>query len=276
MDLSTSTQSRRATRIVLALCLAVVVIARSAASSSDSVSVPAADSANPVPFVATYDVRANGLIVGTSTVSLSGEAGDTYLLTQKSTSRGLGALLAQRMRTETSRWRLVGGRIQAMEYRSQLAGGDDEENAHLLFDWSHGRARNIGGGEHWEVELTPGMVDPLLMQMAMAIDLAGGQEHLAYRVPRQGRIKTYVFERAGEETIVLEAGSFRTQKLMRADDEIDRTVIWSAPDLGYLAVRISKERAWNVDTDVRLRKLERPARGPVAARPGQAPPSARL
>ena len=94
----------------------------------------------------------------------------------------------------------------------------------------------------------------------LAIDLAGGQERLAYRVPRQGRIRTYVFERAGEETIVLEAGSFRTQKLVRVDDEIDRSVIWSAPDLGYLAVRISKERAWNVDTDVRLRKLERPAR----------------
>ena len=110
------------------------------------------------------------------------------------------------------------------------------------------------------IKLTPELVDPLLMQMALAIDLAGGQERLAYRVPRQGRIKTYVFERAGEETIVLEAGSFRTQKLVRVDDEIDRSVIWSAPDLGYLAVRISKERAWNVDTDVRLRKLERPAR----------------
>ena len=260
MDRVTDTQSRRATRIVLGLCLAVVVVALSTASSSDSISVLAVDAANPVPFVAEYDVRANGLIVGTSTVSLSGEAGGTYLLTQKSTSRGLGALLAQRTRTETSRWRLVGGRIQALEYRSRLAGGDDEENAHLLFDWSHGRARNVVGGEHWEVELTPGMVDPLLMQMALAIDLAGGQERLAYRVPRQGRIKTYVFARAGEETIVLEAGSFRTQKLVRADDEIDRSVIWSAPDLGYLAVRISKERAWNVDTDIRLRKLERPAR----------------
>ena len=260
MDLAICIQSRRATRFFLGLCLAVVVIARSPTSSSDSISVLAAVSANPVPFVATYDVRTNGLIVATSTVSLSGDANGTYLLTQKSTSRGFGALLAQRMRTETSRWRLVGGRVQAMEYRSQLADGDDEENAHLLFDWSHRRARNIGGGEHWEVELTPGMVDPLLMQMAMAIDLAAGQERLAYRVPRQGRIKTYVFERAGEETVVVAAGSFRTQKLTRADDEIDRTVIWSAPDLGYLAVRISKERTWNVDTDVRLRKLERPAR----------------
>ena len=237
-----------------------------AATSSDSISDPSAAFATPVPFVATYDVRANGLIVGTSTVSLSRESHDTYLLTQKSTSRGLGPLLTQRTRTETSRWRLVVGRIQALEYRSRLAGGDDEENAHLLFDWSRGRARNIGNGEHWEVELSPGMVDPLLMQMAIAIDLAAGRRRLAYRVPRQGRIKTYVFERAGEEIVVLEAGSFRTQKLVRADDEIDRTVIWGAPDLGYLAVRIAKERAWNVDTDILLRKLERPAR------PGRRPP----
>ena len=247
-------------RIVFGLCFVLACFAPSAASSLDTIDADARLPPGPEPFVAEYDVQTNGLTVGTVTVSLSRDGEGTYLLRQESTSRGLGGFVASSSRTETSRWKLFEGRIRALEYDSKLDGGDDEENAHLRFDWAVGRVRSVGDGAAWEIAIAPGVVDPLLMQMAMAIDLAGGKEHLVYQVPRQGRIKTFVFNRVGEETVSLQTGSFRTMKVIREDDRRDHTVIWSAPDLGYLAVRIWKERAWNVDMNVQLRKLDRPAR----------------
>jgi hypothetical protein len=223
------------------------------------------------PFEAVYDVKTNGLTVGTLTVTLERREGRDWLLKQESASRGLGSLFAASPRIESSRLRLSNGEIQVLEYRSRKKGGDAEENARLVFDWEKGYVKSLGAGPHWEIPVTRGIVDPLVMQLVMRLDLQTGRDPLAYRVPRQGRIKTYTFERTAEESLELDAGRLQTLKVERTDDDRDRTSIWSAPDLRFFAVRILKERDWDVDTDVVLRSVDFPAR----AEPRSSDPTAR-
>jgi hypothetical protein len=116
------------------------------------------------------------------------------------------------------------------------------------------------------------------MQLVLRLDLQAGRDSLAYRVPRQGRIKTYTFERTGEESLELDTGRFRTLKVERTDDDRDRTSIWSAPEVRFLAVRILKERDWDVDTDVVLRSVDFPSRAdpdPIDTASESPPPAGR-
>lgn len=208
------------------------------------------------PFVAVYDVKSNGLVVGAVTVRLSKQGEGEYELRQTTVSRGLAKLFAPRDLLEKSRWRFSNGAIQPLAYQSQRKEGDAEDNAHLIFDWAELSVRNTGAYPHWKIPLSQGNLDPLLIQLAMQMDLERGLRSFRYSVPRQGRIKTYSFKQVGIETIVLDKGHHQTLKIERTDDARDRTWIWSAPELGFFAVRIVKQRKRAVDTELLLRSLE--------------------
>lgn len=217
----------------------------------------AADSAQPYPeFIATYDASANGIGIGTVTISLTREGEDRYLYKQESSSSGILSLFRSEDALESSRWQLVDGHIQPLEYRSRREDGDDDDNAHLLFDWQTHKVRNIGAGKHWEIALPDGALDRLVMQLAMLFDLRDGVTKFDYKVPRQGRIKDYRFALLGEEDIELTSGVYRTLKVARTNDDKDQSWVWSAPELDYFPVRFLKAKKSGIKIKLELRKLD--------------------
>jgi hypothetical protein len=216
-----------------------------------------ADNEPPYPeFVALYDAKANGFDIGTVTISLMRENAGRYLYQQESTSSGIAALFRSDKSVESSRWRLQDGRIRVLDYRSQHEGGDDDDNAHLVFDWENSKVKNIGAGEHWEIELPAGAVDRLVMQLAMLLELRDGTTRFEYQVPHQGRIKRYRFELLGEDKIELTSGVYRTLKVGRTDDDKDQSWVWSAPELDYFPVRFLKKKKSGIKIELVLRKLD--------------------
>ncbi len=215
------------------------------------------DGEPPYPeFVAYYDASANGFGVGSVTVSLTHEGGGRYLYTQQSNSSGIVAWFSSDDSIETSRWQLIDGRIQPLEYESQRKGGDDDENEHLIFDWEAGKVRNIGAGKHWEIDLPPGTLDRLVMQLAMLFDLRDGATRFDYQIPRQGRLKDYRFALLGEEDIDLTPGMYHTLKVGRTNDDKDESWVWSAPELDYFPVRFLKKKQSGIKIELELRKLD--------------------
>jgi hypothetical protein len=216
-----------------------------------------ADISPPYPsFVAKYDASANGLGIGTVQVSLTRVGSNEYLYEQKSVTRGIAALFGSDKATESSRWRFHDNAIQVIEYRSRRKKGDDDDNAHLVFDWENQRVKNIGAGEHWEIAIPEGAIDRLVMQLAMLFDLRKGANVFKYRIPRQGHIKSYDFELVGEESIKLDSGTYRTLKVERTNDDRDRSWVWSAPDLDYFPVRFLKHKKSGIKLELMLKKLE--------------------
>jgi len=216
-----------------------------------------ADEDAPYPsFVASYDASANGLGIGTVQVSLTRVGSNEYLYEQKSVTRGIAALFGSDKATESSRWRFHNNAIQVIEYRSRRKKGDDDDNAHLVFDRENRRVKNIGAGEHWEIAMPEGAIDRLVMQLAMLFDLRNGDSVFKYRIPRQGRIKIYDFELVGEESIELDSGIYRTLKVERTNDDRDRNWVWSAPHLDYFPVRFLKHKKNGIKLELVLKKLE--------------------
>ena len=220
--------------------------------------IPAAGGGeDPYPaFLASYDVSVNGVKVGYANFSLKHLQADEYLYHSEAGTSGVAKLFGSDVATESSRWRYLDNRIQVLEYRSQRKKGDDDDNAHLLFDWVQRRVRNRGAGEHWEIDLPDDALDSMVMQLAMLLDLRDGKKVFRYPVALRGRIKHYHFEVAGNDRTELPFGSFETVRLERRDDSNDRSMVWSAPRLQYFPVRFVKEKSSGIKTEILLRKLE--------------------
>lgn len=211
----------------------------------------------PYPeFVALYDASANGINIGTVTISLRQKGSGRYLYKQESHSSGLASLFRSDKSEESSLWRMQDGRIQVLEYQSSRAGGDDDDNAHLVFNWETARVKNIGAGQQWEIDLPDDGMDRLVMQLAMLFELRDGATRFTYHVPRQGRIKEYNFALYGEDEIELTSGVYRTLKVGRTNDDRDQSWVWSAPELDYFPVRFLKEKKSGVDIQLTLKKLD--------------------
>ena len=77
-------------------------------------------------------------------------------------------------------------------------------------------------------------MDKLLYQLAIMHDLQNGRTPASYRIADGGGIKTYSFEKLGEEVVETPLGSFDTIKILRHKPGSSRKyVFWCAPDLEY-------------------------------------------
>ncbi len=240
---------RRPARLVL-LCLLILtalMLARPGRAGAEP----------PYPeFVADYIVRVNGLKVGTATFSLRHVGADEYVYEQRSKSTGLASLLGADASTQMTRWRYVDGVIQPLEYRAERKKGDDDDNAHLFFDWDRMLVENRGAGEHWKMPLPEGTLDKLIMQMAMLFDLRDGKKRLDYAVAREGRIKHYLFEVTGRDQVELPFGAYEAIRAERKDDRKDRSLVWGAPALDYFPVRFLKQKKGGIEIEILLQRLD--------------------
>jgi hypothetical protein len=216
-----------------------------------------AEGTAPYPeFIAEYDASVNGIGIGTVTVTLKDAGNGEYIYRQESNGSGLVSLFTASDSLEISRWKMQDGRIRPLEYLSQRKGGDDDDNEHLWFDWKAGKVKNTGAGPHWEIDLPADTIDRLVMQLAILFDLRDGAKKFDYRIPREGRLKEYRFALVGEDQIELTSGAYRTLKVARTNDDNDKNLVWSAPELDYFPVRFLKHKKSGLKITLSLRKLD--------------------
>ena len=112
--------------------------------------------------------------------------------------------------------------------------------------------RNIIDGDSWRMDIPEDALDKLLVQLAAMIDLRRGLQHMDYHIADGGKLKVFRYERQGTERLETPAGVFDTVRVVRArDDKEHETVLWTAPSLHYLPVRIQRR-----DEDDSLYQLE--------------------
>ena len=87
--------------------------------------------------------------------------------------------------------------------------------------------------------LVPGMMDKLLYQYALMRDLMNNQPEITYDVTDGGKMKKYNFERLKEEVIHTPLGDINTVILQKIKhDDKSKLIIWAAPALKYLPVKV--------------------------------------
>lgn len=207
--------------------------------------LPLAAMAAPLPdFEASYTLEQHNLRIGTARIALHTDAQGQYLYEFHSWPNRWIAWFSDNELHESSRGKLDASGTRPEQYHYQRSGGS-ERTASLSFDWQSMTVTNDVAGSHWEMDIPPGTLDKLATQLDMMIALGQGKRDVTYTVADGGTLKEYRYRVVGTETLDLPAGSFETFKVAKLRKDIEQqTLIWFAPALHYLPVRI-----WRRDGD---------------------------
>ena len=195
-------------------------------------------------YHAIYEATYQGRAVGEAEFSLTLlDAGNgTYEFRSSLRYGGIYRLIAPRPPEESSEFMLEDGRIQPLTYTllDRTRGGEDSFD--ITFDWQGGQAFTTAGGTSVESPLVPGTLDRGSLQVALMMlgeDFAADQVTL---LDREGP-EVHDLRATGEETLDTPLGRFQTRTLtQQRQGSSRRTLVWLAPDLHDLPVRIERQR----------------------------------
>lgn len=229
-NLSTRTQSnalimRPLIPIILPLCLLF------------STTADAGDQA--ITFDALYKLYSSGMEIGESRQNIRNTGNNQYIFESKSRTTGFAKLILNKQIIEQSRWQMVNGRLVPVDYSYKRYLGELDRIVTSHFDWENQRVLNRVNDQKLELPLHEGMLDKLLYQFAIMHDMQKGVLPTQYTVADTRRLKTYYFDKLGEEKITTPLGDLDTIKLLhyKKNDE-KRLVFWCAPEYQYLPVKI--------------------------------------
>ncbi|MCC6206970.1 MAG: DUF3108 domain-containing protein [Gammaproteobacteria bacterium] len=194
-------------------------------------------------YKADYHYNAGILLSAKMERRLSRNTDGSYTLTSKMEAIGLLARVLSDNIEESSVWSLADGRPRPLKYQYSHTGRKkgDERNAVLSFDWKKGIVINRINNDPWTMKVPTGAQDKLLYQYTLMRDLQAGRDTFSYDIADGGELKNFRFERVGTELITTPLGKLETVKLERLHGS-RRDLIWCAPALDYLPVRIEQRK----------------------------------
>lgn len=201
-------------RALLALCT-FPLLASAVESNTESSDPP---QFKPLtPFVATYDVRRGGKVIGEATMTLSRAGSNEWtLVTETRGTAGMAKLLGLDVREESRFTDLNGASLQSSDYRYKQDATLKSKQRRIEFDWAAKEARVTDKDEQFRYALQPATVDRQLVVLALArANLA--QPPLSFSVASKDAIERQVFEPRENKTISTPAGQFPAIRYERTD-----------------------------------------------------------
>lgn len=224
----------------------------------DSMAAAVANGLPVAPYQARYEVYASGFSIGEGVISLTTTGPGTYQMSSDVRPNGLVALLASGRIHEQVSGEIRDGAIRPSQYERLLDTGRKSTTMQLRFDWPAGQVLARSDAEQATLPLSPGVVDPLSLQLVVMGDLKRGQVPDRYSLVDKIQIKTYQIRNQGEETLSTPLGRLRTVRINQYTPGKTRmTTFWVAPDLQYLLVRISQEKDGKEELRMEIRAVER-------------------
>lgn len=198
--------------------------------------------AGPLPtFEAQYNIRGFGFQIGEFRSSLLNSPNGNYRYETETRTVGFIAHFNNDVIRERSDWIWHDSLIRPLTYTYSRTGGKKERAAKLNFNWTRGTVENTVDGETWKMPIHDGVLDRLVVQLSMMLDLKAGKRDMEYTFADGGKLKSYRFRIIGAERIETPSGVYDTVKLERVvDDDKRSTMLWCAPKLHYLPVRIDQ------------------------------------
>ena len=188
------------------------------------------------PFSATYTISRSGF-KAERTVELSRDGAD-YLLTAKTTLKGLASLAGRDSAIETSRFRFQGNRIVPILYTADDGSGKPERTIRIEFDFSDGVSRAQARGAEHLLKLDQEILDPLSFELMARIDLRNGVADPHYMVHEGDRLRPYRFLLQGPETIVIGRKRLETLSYLIDRESSRQLYYWLCPKLDHLMVKL--------------------------------------
>ena len=194
-------------------------------------------------YHAIYEATYQGRAVGEAEFSLTLLDADNGTYEFRSSLRygGVYRLIAPRPPEELSEFILEDGWIQPLAYSllDRTRGGEDSFD--IEFDWQSGQAFTTADGTRVESPLVPGTLDRGSLQVALML-LGDDFAEQVTLLDRDGP-EIHDLRATGEEMLDTPLGRFQTRTLtQQRQGSSRRTLVWLAPDLHDLPVRIERQR----------------------------------
>ncbi len=219
---------------------ASAVVALLATALCRAGSPPAPRNVQPPTFVATYSIAWHGITAGGATLTLVRTGPDVYRYRSVDRADGLFRLFVGKGITQESRFRLVGGEIQPLSFRSW--GGGPPQN--VRFDWTSGRVIGTAKHKRIDLKLEPGTQDPGSVQIALMLAFLQGHPPASFWMLNTDVINRFQFVRRGTATLATPLGPLATVLYTSHHAKARRTTyMWLAPALDYMPARLQQRRA---------------------------------
>ena len=190
-------------------------------------------------FQVEYDLYAKNTKAARVVRSLSRLEDNSYEYRSETRTVGLIALFKKLHIVESSHLLLEDRLLKPLRYSYQRTGHRKNRDVSIEFNRETNRIKNTINGDFWHLPLESAVMDKLLYQLAIMYDLQNGQTPVSYLIADGGGLKTYNFEKLGEETVETPLGSFNTIKMIRhRPDSSRKSIFWCAPELGFLQVKV--------------------------------------
>ncbi len=210
--------------------------------------------ATPGAFSARYAVHHGGMRVGDLAMSLTPN-GAGWLFETRVKPNAVFALMSSAKVRERSELELTGGVLRPLAYR--YSDGEAKREVSSFFDWTNERLVSQRGGKPLQVALPTGAFDRLSVFLAAGQALREGHGEFAIPVAEKGKVRTRTYRHEGEETVDLgshEIAALRVREVREPDKTY--TVVWYAPALEFLPVRIESYRKGRLVGRVELISLD--------------------
>ncbi len=218
----------------------------------------------PDDFTAVYDLKRAGLKVGQADLRYRRVSDNRYSYSLYTRATGLARLVYSSRVRERSAGLITADGFQPEAYRYVRTGGDDDREADLRFDWDALEVVNDIADYPWRMAITQDTIDRVISPLQLMHDLSERSpdtQRLVYRIADGGRLKTYLLSIEGREIIETPIGRFQTLRIHRRDTDSDReTILWCAPALQYLAVRVAQWEDGRRSATLELAQLDGLAR----------------
>lgn len=218
---------------------------------------PAAAEAVLRPFSLQYEVVFRGMSAGSAELDLQPESNGRWRYSSVNEARGLFRLAFPGEISQTSILRQQADEIVPLQYRADDGSTATARDISLDFDYDNSRLRGTAENKSVDLPLTPGVQDPLSVQISVMLTLANGKSPQSYLLIDKQEIKRYDYRYEGQAKLTTPAGDFDT--VIWSSSRVGssrRTRVWYAPSLGYLPLQAERRKGEQVEWSMRLRRLK--------------------
>ena len=208
------------------------------------------------PFEASYAWMWHGMTVAVSTVKLE-KQGDNWVYSSKSSPRGIGKMFSQRP-VQKSLMRVTDKGVQPLSYDADDGTSATKRDAHVKFDWDHGRVTGEYEDTKVDMPLHPDIQDDSSVQIALMVELLAGRQPQKFQLLDKNTVREYGYHREREESIDTAVGKIDTIVYGAQKTGSPRvTRFWCAPSRGYIPVRVEQKKDDDVQWTMEIQSVTR-------------------
>lgn len=190
-------------------------------------------------FEATYDVLYNEFYLGTAVRTLQPQDNQTWIYRSHTSPKGIASAFVSDIIDETSTIRKYDNRFQPSLYDYHQHGGKKDKAFQLKFDWKSKQLSNTYTKK--EYPLSANTHDLLSFQIQLMQDMQAGKTSISYIIADKKRVDTYSLKLTETENVETPMKTFSAIKMVsnKIRDKM-QFIIWCAPELGYLPIKVMK------------------------------------